>query len=224
MCRSHSRNATTPVIRNWGCPDIQKQNPKRKFPPPQKKNIFFVCKKCSRYRCFSTHSPRTVVKIIMPSLLCCFRNFKMAYSVQRCTNIAHEFQTEIGIVPEVAKRVLPLFYITNNFHCNWEWQRGICVYTFARRWTQCSDQEGDAAASCGPSNGTQDRSMWATREPTTGAWRTRSTRLRIGPLREQDFRFSFLHILQKTGIRCYPVGTVTKTLFWEIIFLPYREN
>ena len=115
----------------------------------------------------------------------------------------------------MAKRVLPLFYITNNFRCNLKWQCGICVYTFARRWTQCSDQEGDAAASC-PSNGAQDRSMWTTREPTAGAWRTRCPYLRIGPLREQDFSFSFLHILQKTGIRCYPIGTVTKTLFLEM--------
>lgn len=154
----------------------------------------------------------------MPSLLCCFHNFERANSVQLCTINVHEFQPAIDIIPEMANRVLPLFYITNNFRCNWKWQRGIFVYTFARRWTQCSDQEGDAAASCGPSNGAQDRSMWATREPTSGAWRTRSTYLRIGPLSEQDFSFYFLHILQKTGIRCYPVGTVTKTLFFEIIF------
>jgi len=184
------------------------------FLPPK----YFVCKKCSRYWCFSTRGPWIVVNIIMPSLLCCFCNFKIAYSVQHCTNIVHEFQTEIDIIPEVTKRVLPLFYITNNFRCNLKWQRDICVYTFARRWTQCSDQEGDAAASCGPSNGAQDRSVWTTREPTAGAWRTRSTYLRIGPVREQDFSFSFLHILQKTGIRCYPIGTVTKTLFLEMIY------
>jgi len=117
----------------------------------------------------------------------------------------------------MTNRVLPLFYITNNFRCNWKWQRGICVYTFARRWTQCSDQEGDAATSYGPSNGAQDRSMWATREPTFGAWRTRSTYLRIGPLREEDFSFSFTFF-------SYPIGTVTRTLFFEITFLPYCEN
>ena len=113
----------------------------------------------------------------------------------------------------MTNRVLPLFYITNNFRCNWKWQRGICVYTFARRWTQCSDQEGDAATSYGPSNGAQDRSMWATREPTFGAWRTRSTYLRIGPLREQDFSFSFLHILQLSYWYCHK-----NFIFWNYFF------
>ena len=200
-------------MRIWGFPDIQKQNPKRRF--SQNNNL---SKKCSRYRCFSTHGPRIIVNIIMPSLLCCFRNIERANSVQHCASNVHEFQTAIDIVPEMAKRVLQLFYIINNFHTNWKWQHGICVYTFVRRWTQCSDQEDDAATSCGPSNGAQVRIMWATREPTAGAWRTSSTYLRTGPLREQDFSFSFLHILQKTGIRCYPIGTATKSLFFENFF------
>jgi hypothetical protein len=160
--------------------------------------------------CFLTSAPRIIGNIIMPSLLCCFRNFRRSNLVptlhQYCPRISYwnwhcTWNGQEG----------PLFYITNNLRCSWKWM----LHTFAGRWTQCSDQEGDAAASCGPSNRAQDGSMWATREPTSGAWRTRGTYLSIGSLREQDFRFSFLHILQKTGLRCYPIGTVTKTLFYE---------
>jgi len=109
--------------------------------------------------------------------------------------------------------ILPIIFVVN-----WKWQRGICVYTFARRWTQCSDQEGDAAASCGPSNRAQDRSMWTTREPTAGAWRTRGSYLRTGSLREQDFSFYFLHILQKTGILVLSQNLYFFKLFFAILW------
>jgi hypothetical protein len=110
-----------------------------------------------------------------------------------------------------------IFVITEND--NMAFMRLInTLYTFAGRWTQFNDQEGAAAESCGPANGAQDGSMWATREPTAGAWRACSTYLSTGPLREQDFSFSFLHTLQKTRIMCCHIGTVTITLFCEIIY------
>jgi hypothetical protein len=57
-----------------------------------------------------------------------------------------------------------------------------------------------------------------TREPAAGAWRTRGSYLRTGPLREQDFSLSFLHNLQKTGIL---VPSQKRFLDY---FLPYCEN
>jgi hypothetical protein len=92
------------------------------------------------------------------------------------------------------------------------------LHTSARRWTQFGGQEDAAAQSCGPSNRAQDGGMWATREPTSGAWRASSVYLSTGHLREKDFGVSFFHILQKTRIRYYHIGNVTENLFCEIIY------
>ena len=122
MCQSYNREATTPVTRNWGSHDLQKQNQSIDF-----SKIKFMTKKCSLYRHFSTYGPQIIFSVIMSSFLCCFRNFNRSDLVQHWTNIAHEFQTETDIVPEMVKKVLWLFYAISNFRHNWKWQHGICA-------------------------------------------------------------------------------------------------